>query len=44
MTVYADKSLREIANHIELRHRLLYLREPYVHAEIPQRPMSLGGT
>ena len=43
MTAYTDKSLREIVHDMELLHKLLYIRKPFVHEEIQQITLSLVG-
>ena len=43
MTAYADKSLPEIVHDMELLHKLLYIRKPFVHEEIQQITLSLVG-
>ena len=41
MTAYTDKSLSEIVHDMELLHKLLYIRKPFVHEEIQQVALSL---
>ena len=43
MTAYADQSLPEIVRDMELLHKLLYIRKPFVHEEIQQLTLSLVG-
>ena len=43
MTAYTDKSLPEIVHDMELLHKLLYIRKPFVHEEIQQITLSLVG-
>ena len=41
MTAYTDKSLPEVIHDMELLHKLLYLRKPFVQEEIQQIVLSL---
>ena len=41
MTAYADKSLSEIVQGMELLHKLLYIRKPFAREEIQQITLSL---
>ena len=43
MTAYADKSLSEIIEDMELLHKLLYIRKPFAREEIQQITLSLAG-
>ena len=43
MTAYADRPLPEIVRDLELLHKLLYIRKPFVHEEIQQLTLSLAG-
>ncbi|MDE2706158.1 MAG: sigma 54-interacting transcriptional regulator [Gemmatimonadota bacterium] len=43
MTAYTDKALPEIVHDMELLHKLLYIRKPFVHEEIQQITLSLVG-
>ena len=43
MTAYTDRSLPEIVHDMELLHKLLYIRKPFVHEEIQQITLSLVG-
>ncbi len=43
MTAYADKSLSEIIQDMELLHKLLYIRKPFAREEIQQITLSLVG-
>ena len=43
ITAYTDKSLPEIVHDLELLHKLLYIRKPFVHEEIQQITLSLVG-
>jgi len=43
MTAYTDKSLPEIVQDMELLHKLLYIRKPFVHEEIQQITLCLVG-
>ena len=43
MTAYADKSLSEIVQDMELLHKLLYIRKPFTREEIQQITLSLVG-
>ena len=41
MTAYMDKPLSEIIHNMELLHKLLYIRKPFVQEEIQQLALSL---
>ena len=41
MTAYADKSLPEIVNDMELLHKLLYIRKPFSREEVQQFTLAL---
>ena len=41
MTAYTDKSLSEIVENMELLHKVLYVRKPFVPEEIQQMTLSL---
>ena len=41
MTAYTDRPLSEIVGHIELLHKLLYLRKPFSREEVQQITLSL---
>ena len=41
MTAYADKSLSEIVDDVDLLHKLLYIRKPFAREEIQQITLSL---
>ena len=43
MTAYTDQSLPEIVRDMELLHKLLYIRKPFVHEEIQQLTLCLVG-
>ena len=43
MTAYTDKTLAEIIQDMELLHKLLYIRKPFVHEEIQQITVALVG-
>ena len=43
MTAYADRPLSEIVQDMELLHKLLYIRKPFMHEEIQQITLSLVG-
>ena len=43
MTAYTDKTLAEIIEDMELLHKLLYIRKPFVHEEIQQITVALVG-
>ena len=43
MTAYNDRSLPEIVRNVDLRHKLIYIRKPFVHEEIQQLTASLVG-
>ncbi len=43
MTAYTDRSLPDIVQDLELLHKLLYIRKPFVHEEIQQITLSLVG-
>ena len=43
ITAYTDKSLPQIVHDLELLHKLLYIRKPFVHEEIQQITLSLVG-
>ena len=42
MTAYADKSLSEIVDDMELLHKLLYVRKPFAREEVQQITLSLA--
>ena len=41
MTAYADKSLPEIVNDMELLHKLLYIKKPFSREEVQQFTLAL---
>ena len=43
ITAYTDRSLPEIVQDMELVHKLLYIRKPFVHEEIQQLTLCLVG-
>ena len=43
MTAYSDRSLPEIVQDMELLHKLIYIRKPFVHEEIQQLTLCLAG-
>ena len=43
MTAYNDRSLHEIVRNVDLPHKLIYIRKPFVHEEIQQLTTSLVG-
>ena len=43
MTAYADKSLPEIVQDMELLHKVLYIRKPFTREEVQQITLSLVG-
>ena len=43
MTAYTDRSLAGIVSDMELLHKLLYIRKPFVHEEIQQLTVCLVG-
>ena len=43
MTAYADRPLSQIVQDMELLHKLLYIRKPFMHEEIQQITLSLVG-
>ena len=43
MTAYTDQALPDIIRDMELLHKLLYIRKPFVHEEIQQIAVSLVG-
>ena len=43
MTAYTHRSLPEIVHDMEMLHKLLYIRKPFVHEEIQQITLSLVG-
>ena len=43
MTAYTDRSLPEIVQDMDLLHKLVYIRKPFVHEEIQQLTVCLVG-
>ena len=43
MTAYTDRSLPDIVHDMELLHKLLYIRKPFIHEEIQQITVALAG-